>query len=251
MAAGAYISEIFASFQGEGPRAGQRHMFVRFAGCNMRCVYCDTEYSLTRVPVCQVEYPDGSSRTLPNPVDIRTLSTIVAEFCAADPAIAMISLTGGEPMVQREFIARWLEEFSPAVPCLLETNAVIPEGLDELLEHIEVVSADIKLPSNSGESPQWESHEEFLRVCTSRPAVETYVKVPVDAGTDADELARAVRLVRSHGPDIRIFLQPIDDRSGYISDGSDAYLDAFLRELPGSASDIGISPQLHKLAGVR
>ena len=38
----AYIDEIFASIQGEGPWIGQRHIFIRFRGCDISCQYCDT-----------------------------------------------------------------------------------------------------------------------------------------------------------------------------------------------------------------
>jgi len=38
----AFVDEVFSSVQGEGPRIGERHIFVRFQGCNIRCRYCDT-----------------------------------------------------------------------------------------------------------------------------------------------------------------------------------------------------------------
>ena len=39
------VAEIFESINGEGPLAGQRALFVRFAGCNISCSYCDTAWA--------------------------------------------------------------------------------------------------------------------------------------------------------------------------------------------------------------
>ena len=61
------VSEIFVSFQGEGLHAGRRQLFVRFAGCPLRCRYCDTPESLVPVPECRVLGPDGTERH-PNPL---------------------------------------------------------------------------------------------------------------------------------------------------------------------------------------
>lgn len=40
------VAEIFDSIEGEGKRTGYMAVFVRFAGCNIRCTYCDTAYAL-------------------------------------------------------------------------------------------------------------------------------------------------------------------------------------------------------------
>ena len=39
------VKEIFASIQGEGPYVGYKQLFVRFCNCNLKCNYCDTEFS--------------------------------------------------------------------------------------------------------------------------------------------------------------------------------------------------------------
>ena len=46
MATAGYLSEVFVSYQGEGAHVGRRHLFIRLAGCNLRCSYCDTSYAL-------------------------------------------------------------------------------------------------------------------------------------------------------------------------------------------------------------
>lgn len=244
----AYLSEVFVSFQGEGSRAGQRHLFVRLAGCNIRCRWCDTPDSLVKVPACRVDYPSGEAEVLPNPLSVAKLAAIVARFVAEDPAIAMVAITGGEPMVQGGFLAAWLAEAPPAVPCLLETNATMSGALADVLPGIAVVSADVKLPSNTGEPEFWERHRAFLEACRG---TEVYVKMPVDAGTDPAEVTRAASLVAEAAPDAILYVQPLSDP------GSDRWgIDMTkLGELAALAAakvrDTRVLPQIHKLVGLR
>src|SRR5205085_1378757 len=137
--------------------------------------------SLVRVPVCTVDYPRGEHVDLDNPISRDDLAAIIERCCLEDPSIAMIAITGGEPMVQSAFLASWLAESPPPVPCLLETNAMLVPGLAAVLPGISLVSADVKLPSNTGEPELWSRHRAFLETCRG---TELYVKMPVDAGTD-------------------------------------------------------------------
>jgi 7-carboxy-7-deazaguanine synthase len=77
------IAEIFASIQGEGLRLGEPTIFVRLAGCNLRCSFCDTKFAWT----------GGKDRTRDG---------ILAEIrgLRADFPAAWVCLTGGEPLLQ-------------------------------------------------------------------------------------------------------------------------------------------------------
>ena len=68
------ISEIFKSIQGEGSRCGTVMTFIRFAGCNIQCKFCDTDFTVKRE---------------------MTVEQIVAE-CNTE----WVCLTGGEPLMQ-------------------------------------------------------------------------------------------------------------------------------------------------------
>ncbi|HYB99705.1 MAG TPA: 7-carboxy-7-deazaguanine synthase QueE [Candidatus Limnocylindrales bacterium] len=244
----AYLSEIFASFQGEGSRVGQRHLFVRFAGCNIRCRWCDTPASLVRTPACSVDYPGGEHTQLDNPVSWKDLAAIIDRCCKEDPTIAMIAITGGEPMVQSAFLSHWLSCAPPPVPCLLETNAMLVHGLSSVLPRIALVSADVKLPSNSGEGELWDRHRAFLEGCRG---TELYVKMPVDAATDAAEVERAARLVAECAPEATLFVQPItapDTPQWQIDSARLAELAAVAATV---VADTRVLPQMHKLVGVR
>ncbi len=243
----AWLAEVFVSYQGEGRFAGAKHLFVRFAGCNIRCRYCDTPDALVRVPSCSVSWSDGREELHSNPIAAEVLAGWVASLCEADPQIEALALTGGEPLVQHRFLAHWLGRFSPPRPCLLETNAMLAAAAADVLPHVAIVSADMKLPSNSGERPLWDEHAEFLRACRGR---ELYVKVPVDRTTSVEELRRAARLVRREAPHASLYIQPI------TSPAAQWELDRFrLAELVAIAqaefAQTRLRPQMHKLVGLR
>ncbi len=78
------VSEIFSSIQGEGTWTGTPAVFVRLAGCNLSCDFCDTDYSLKRM---------------------MTVAQIVDAVRSAGAECPMVVLTGGEPLAQSESAA--------------------------------------------------------------------------------------------------------------------------------------------------
>lgn len=248
MSAVAYLHELFVSIQGEGPHMGQRHLFVRFSGCNVRCRYCDTPDALERGSTCRVDLPGGPSQVRDAAWTVDELAAAVEAACAADPAIRMIAVTGGEPMVQHRFLAAWLSGRRPPRPVLLETHALSVDGLGAVLDGVAAVSADVKLPSNSGLGPRWQDHRDFLRACGGH---DVYVKVPVDAGTTEDDVERAARLVAAEAPGATLFLQPLSepDSNRWTIDRDE--LERLAAVATGWVPDTRIGLQLHKVLGVR
>lgn len=80
------IAETFVSLQGEGGLAGTPSFFIRTAGCNLRCAWCDTPYASWQ--------PEGRRRSV---------AELVAE--AARAGLRHVVITGGEPLLQREITA--------------------------------------------------------------------------------------------------------------------------------------------------
>lgn len=242
-----YLSEMFVSFQGEGVYVGRRHLFVRLAGCNIRCRYCDTPDSLVRTPSYTVYDREGRSEARPNPISAGDLRRLIENRLEADQPIDAIALTGGEPLTQSEFLAEVLKGGGFGVPVLLETNGVLPRRLQEVLSWVDIVSMDIKLPSNSGEGEFWEAHADFLELARSK---DLYAKILVDAGTASAEVGRAAQMLAAVQPNVPAFLQPIVGPAGESTIGVQE-LTALYEVAWRSLGSVRVLPQTHKLLGIR
>lgn len=242
------VSEMFVSFQGEGLHAGRRQLFVRFAGCPLRCRYCDTPESLVPVDICRVLGPDGERR-LDNPLDVGTLAGEVRMLLDSAPPMHAVAVTGGEPLAQADFLASWLAEAPPGLPVLLETAGILPARLERVLPYVDIVSLDVKCPSNTGERARWDEHAQCL-AATAAAERQVYVKMPVDAGTVIDEVEHGARLVAAVDPAIPLFLTPLTEPAT-----ARLTIDAHaLERLQAVASrhlaDVRVLPQLHKVLGI-
>ncbi len=106
------ISEIFGpTFQGEGPSAGRRAMFVRLGGCNLSCSWCDTPYTW-----------DASRFDLRK--ELHTLD--VAEVAAQIRGDSLVVITGGEPLLQARAIQALLDNLDTQRSVEIETNGTLP-----------------------------------------------------------------------------------------------------------------------------
>ena len=118
--------ETFVSIQGESTHAGRICFFIRLAGCNLRCSYCDTVYAQT--PECG---------------KLRSMADLLAEVRAS--GVKLVELTGGEPALNEN--TPLLAEALLADGCevLMETNGSVrldrfPRGVKRII--------DVKLPSS-------------------------------------------------------------------------------------------------------
>ena len=242
-----YVSEIFCSFQGEGVYAGRKHVFLRMAGCNLRCRYCDTPESLVRTKFCRIHGAGGRAEgSVPNPLEPGRAGELIAGILRRETGVHALAITGGEPLVQSEFLEELLREAAFKLPVLLETNGVFSERVESLLPWIDIISMDVKLPSNSGEPELWQQHAEFLR-CSRAKTV--YVKVPVDDGTSDDELERAAELVAEVDPALPFFIQPILSPTAKLEATPDRlrqFYDLATRHL----DDVRVLPQAHRFLGI-
>ena len=123
------IIEIFTSIQGESSYAGRPCFFIRLAGCNLNCSYCDTEFAKSAEVGEEV-----------------ALSEIIEK--AKDANVATVEITGGEPLLQREVPELCQGLIDAGFRVLIETNGSM--SISQLPQEV-IKIVDCKCPS-SGES---------------------------------------------------------------------------------------------------
>ena len=195
------VSEIFFSIQGEGTRAGRPCVFVRFTGCDLRCVWCDTAYA----------FHGGAERSR---------GEILAEV--ERYPCRLVLLTGGEPLLQPELPALARDLLDRGYEVTVETHGQLPLGA---LPREVIRIADVKTPG-SGEVATdlaWledlEPHDEVKFVVDSEadwrwsldvirrhrlPGRVTVLVSPVHGRVDPRDLAR---WILESGVEARLNLQ--------------------------------------------
>ncbi|MBI4563949.1 MAG: 7-carboxy-7-deazaguanine synthase QueE [Planctomycetes bacterium] len=245
-----YLLEIFSSYQGEGPWAGARQMFVRLSGCHLRCAYCDTPESWRRSPSWRVERTPGSQdfEMRANPAPVRTVLNILDDWSRRE-TYHSVSFTGGEPLLQPAFV-RAMAEGARALglKTYLDTSGTLADRLAQVADVIDILALDLKLPSCPGVRMGWEDARRCLELARGRDA---FVKIVLLDDSDPEEVARAAALVRSVDPRMRIVLQPVTPVSEGILPPGGRTVAAARRACEAAGVEPLVLPQLHKLAGWR
>jgi len=149
------LIELYVSVQGESSFAGLPCIFVRLAGCNLRCSWCDSEYT----------FHGGEKFTLDQ----------VEEKIAALSPVKLVEFTGGEPMLQeRELLPMMDRLLDKGYTLMIETSgerplAKVPKAVHKIM--------DVKCPG-SGESGRF--HLENLEALTSRDEVKFVISDRAD-----------------------------------------------------------------------
>ena len=133
------IYEIFYSIQGESSFAGERCVFIRLTGCNLRCTYCDTEYA----------FYDGNKMSID-----KIIEKVASYNCN------LVEITGGEPLLQSEVYPLMTKLCDSGYNVLLETSGSISiKNVDKRVTNI----LDFKTPSSKMEKKNDFNNVEFLK----------------------------------------------------------------------------------------
>ncbi|MHC4932109.1 MAG: 7-carboxy-7-deazaguanine synthase QueE [Planctomycetota bacterium] len=200
------LYEVFSSVQGEASHVGERHIFVRMAGCDLECVYCDTPAS-RRVPQrARIFLPSGA-REEENPLDRDTLDWWVTHLDEEAGPHHAIAITGGEPLLFGEYLRPVAEGWrGRGHRVLLETGGHLPSAMEAALRWVDIVMADVKIASSAGFSVDLKTARNFLRFASQK---ECAVKVVVSAHTTPEEIRGVAAVVAEHAPRAPLVLQPV------------------------------------------
>lgn len=219
------IVEVFGpTLQGEGPSAGRAAYFVRFAGCNLSCSWCDTAYTW-----------DASRADLRAETMLMTVESILDALPGQLPVV----LTGGEPLLQQSQRA-WGDLLGQlgGRAIWVETNGTIAPSAETLARATQIVVSP-KL-ANAGQHRGRQDprvHPAFTIL-----AADTRVHLKIVCATEAD-VAEATRFGRTLGySDERIWVMPQAATREHLVDRWPTIAEAAARE------GVNATTRLHVLA---
>ncbi len=209
------IKEIFTSIQGEGPYVGQKHIFVRFCRCNLNCKYCDTDFDIKN----SKKYSPFALFDLLKNIDTDT-----------------ISFTGGEPLIEVEFLEEFLKEYKNKLnkKIYLETNGVLYKNLEKIIDFIDIISMDIKLKSASG-MENFDENEKFLDIASKK---EVFIKIVFDKNVKDEEIIKTTSIIKKYNS--LIILQP------KMPMDKDTDIEKIFNKFYKHYKNIRLIPQVHK-----
>ena len=219
----AKIAEVFKSIQGEGPYQGHGQVFVRFFGCNLSCCYCDTKLTFYKE---------------------KTISELLGAIDACG-GCDFISITGGEPLLQVDFLNELLLLLKEKEKKIyLETNGILYGNLSKIINYVDIISMDFKLPSSTKGRDLWTEHQRFLGIAKQK---EMFVKTVVTSDTSLDDINKSIELIKQFTLDIDFILQPQHPFENLLQDK----LLVFLSLCKSNYINAKIMSQLHKKLGVQ
>lgn len=176
------ISEIFYSIQGEGINIGSPAIFIRLAGCHLRCVWCDSKFTW--------DMQSGKE------MSIQEIIKKIKKF----PCKHLV-ITGGEPLIQQSGIKELIEAINKNSPkpyfIEIETSGSLPPQINE---YIDQYNCSPKL-SNSENRPI-----NYSISLPKFPAEKTWYKFVIDQPTDLKEVKNFIK--KHKLPQNKIILMP-------------------------------------------
>ncbi len=217
------VAEIFKSIQGEGPYQKTEQVFIRLFGCNLRCRHCDTPLET---------YKDMSVDDVVNEV------SKYSDYHS-------VSITGGEPLVQIRSLKKLLKALKKkGIKIYLETNGTLYQELKSVIDSVDIIAMDFKLPSIIECGRHWDRHRRFLEIAKKK---EVFVKAVIGPNLDWFDLRMTVEMIKAIAPGIKLILQPQYPNQEEVKNQMKFYKDFCIKE----GVDASVISQLHKELGVQ
>jgi len=233
------LSEIFTSVEGEGIYFGTKTLFVRLAGCHLKCFWCDTPYALSTKDGKEYEVSDVV-KMIDNDLMQNTYK---------------VNFTGGEPLMQHKAVyemAKYVK--NKGLRTYLESACFDVERFKELLPFIDICKVEFKLrDSEVVDSEHYSKLLENELKCLEeavRSKKATYIKVVVSSLSNKKEFEELVKMIFKtiKQQDIEGFIiQPVYG----TSEPSLEHLFQFYDIVYPHYEQVRIVPQLQKVMGVR
>jgi 7-carboxy-7-deazaguanine synthase len=233
------LSEIFTSIEGEGILFGTKTLFVRMAGCHLKCRWCDTSYALPMY--------SGNSYSL------EYVKKLIADHLK--PFTYKVNFTGGEPLVQYEAVidlAKFVRE--RGLRTYLESACYDSDRFAKLIPYIDICKVELKM--RDSKVVDMNHYDNLLQneIRCLRTSVKnhkiTYIKIVVTNSTDIKEFAGLVENIfqQVRTADISGFIIQPSDR---IDEPTTERLLQFYDIVCPYYIEVRIIPQLHKQIGAR
>lgn len=234
----ANIKEVFSSIQGEGNYIGYKQLFIRFSGCNLSCNYCDTDFK--NAEFCNINY-ENQIKKIKNDISVETLKNITMDFYQKPHH--SISFTGGEPLLQTEFINKFINSLKSEINTkyFLETNGSLPDELLKIIGNIDIISMDIKLESSTNQPSLFDLNEDFIKIA-KKYQKEIYVKLVITNNILNDEIKKVANILEKYNTPL--ILQP--KMNGNKVDVSTQNLIKTFEKFNELLKNVRIIPQTHK-----
>jgi len=223
--------EIFSSIQGEGPFMGVKQIFLRFAKCNLNCRFCDLERS-----------------SPPKEFSVNKMVSVVRQISSNSGGHHSVSLTGGEPLIYKKYLKALLPRLKEmGLKIYLETNSTLTENLKGVLDLVDIVAADFKLPSSTGDKERWREHKDFIGLAKSK---NCFIKIVITNQTEEEDVKKAIDIISRVDSDMLMVLQPVWPIKG-IERAKKKQLFDYLFLAEKRLKNVRIMPQMHKVLGIR
>jgi 7-carboxy-7-deazaguanine synthase len=245
------LFEIFSSAQGEGLLVGVRQLFVRVRGCDISCRYCDQPQARRLSGGCRLERVPGSGEfeLLDNPIQaydcIALLKQLERDCGAWHHSVA---ITGGEPLLYPDFVgalARLAHDAGWDV--YLETGGYLPERLSQVIDDLDWVAMDVKLPSTLDTEIPMARFASFLDLASQRRAM---LKMVVTGAVQFDEVEEVCRQLAGVNPTVPLVIQPVTALDKRVRPVAATALLELQTVCQQHFNDVRIIPQCHRLVGV-